>query len=155
MPGRRSSEFCDFITPRANYRVNITVVDSVGPESGTIPTIDTRDGPNTNVGLGQGSTASYGRNAQLDLAFIVADFTSLTYEIWLKATLDRAELSTVAPPTAPTLPSTDEWVLVREDSLTESSLLIVKDIPPGQYKILITELVGTPGAVTIREQHAA
>jgi hypothetical protein len=86
----------------------------------------------------------------------VATFTNLTYELWLKATLDRAELSTATPPVDPTpLPSTDVWVLVREDSLTESSLIIVKDIPPGQYKVLITELVGTPGAVTIREQHAA
>jgi hypothetical protein len=98
--------------------------------------------------------AQYGRNAQLDLSVLVQGFTSVTLELWLKGEVEQAELSSSPPPAPLTLPATEDWVKVETKVLTASGLWIVKDIPPGKYKILLTAVAGA-GNVHIREQHAA
>jgi hypothetical protein len=156
MPGKRASEQADFVTPRRGYRESLTAVDSGGPQDTGIPTLDTRQGPSAAVGLGQGDVAQYGRNAQLDLAVLVQGFTSVTLELWLKGEVEQAELiEGSSSSTAPlTLPATEDWVKVETKVLTASGLWIVKDIPPGKYKTLLTAVAGS-GNVHIREQHAA
>jgi hypothetical protein len=156
MPGKRASEHADFVTPRRAYRESLVAVDSVGPEDPSIPELDTRGGPSAAVGLGQGDTAQYGRNAQLNLAVIVEGFTSATLEVWLKGEVEQQELivgssSSSAPLT---LPATEDWVKVTSKVFTASELWTIKDGPPGKYKIKLFAVAGS-GNVHIREQHAA
>lgn len=145
MGGKRAVEQGDFVTPRAIYRRDIAAADGSVEDAG-IPELDTRPGPNTSVGLGQGEVNMYGRNAQLDLALILFNFPSATLELWLKAAVERAQLSTdpVEPPLA--LPDTENWVFVADKTIDRSTLWVVKDIPPGVYKVRVGAL--GPGSST-------
>lgn len=158
MPGQRSKDIADFVTPRASYRSNLTAIDGVTAQSDTIDAINTALPPNTSVGLGVGGDSNiYGRNAQIDFALIVEGFSSISVELWLKATVDQAELvdgEDESSSEADVLPATEEWVFVDTKTATKSLMWVVKDIPPGLYKVLFTAKTGT-GNLTIREQHAA
>lgn len=156
MPGKRAVEQADFVTPRRAYRESLTVVDGSGPEDPAVPELLTNRSPTSVVGLGQGDVGQYGRNAQIDLAVIIQGFTSATLELWLKGEVEQQELiigssSSSAPLT---LPTTEDWVKVETKVLTVSSLWIIKDVPPGKYKVLLAAVAGS-GNVHIREQHAA
>ena len=139
MAGKRAVEQGDFVTPRAIYRRDIAAAD--GPvESVNIPELDTREGPNVSVGLGQGEVNMYGRNAQLDLALILTELASVTLELWLKAPIERAELNTTPPEPALNLPDSEDWVFVADKTVARSTLWVVKDIPPGRYKVRVASL---------------
>jgi len=156
MPGKRAVEGGTFITPRATYRVN---VDSVDPsaQDPSIPILDTRAAPNVSVGLGQGDCAQYGQNGQIDFAVILSGFSSVTLELWLLAEVERRELEypgASSSSSSSSLPTTEEWVYVEEKAISKSVLWVVKDIPPGQYKVRVGAVTGS-GELQIREGHAA
>jgi hypothetical protein len=159
MPGQRAKEGGTFVTPRALYRSSLTAVDP-DVESEAIPVLDTSRSPYTPLGLGQGDNAQYGQNGQLDLAVIVEGFSSMTLELWLLAEIEQRELSypddgsSSSSSSSTPWPSTGEWVFVEDKTITKSSLWIVKDIPPGKYKVRVNAISGT-GSCTIRENHAA
>ncbi len=159
MPGKRGPEFGDFVTDFAEYRINIDAADASGPQDATIPSLDTRLGPNQNV-MGAGSDQNqYGRNAQINLAAIVKGFTSVTLQLWVKAEPTRAALQ--APPGSSSSsstpidePTTGLWVKVDEKTVTASAMWAIKDIPPAEYKVLVSAVAGS-GAVSLVECHAA
>jgi hypothetical protein len=165
MPGRRSIEGFDFITPRRDYRVNVTAADS-SVESVTIPVLPTnvsparRNYPGGGGFGGEADSTAYGRNAQLMLALLLEGFTSVDLELWLEATDDEILVqdpssSSISPGTLPVLPTTGAWVRVAAlSTVTFSQLWTVKDIPPGNYKVRVASVSGT-GNISIREQHAA
>jgi hypothetical protein len=159
MPGKRSSENGDFVSQRQIYRRDIEAVDSGGVTDDDIPELNTLSSDyggqvvNNDVNM-------YGRNAQLDLSVITE--VNVTLQVWMKAEIEIEELdyseelgsSSSADP-ALTLPtSTSDWVLVEEKALTQSELWVVKDVPPGKFKVIATAHAGG-GPVHILEQHAA
>lgn len=141
MAGKRAVEQGDFVTPRAIYRRDLVAADG-SVESINIPELDTRPGPNTSVGLGQSEVNMYGRNAQLDLAIILNDVASVTLELWLKAIIDRAQLSTDPVEPALNLPATEDWIFVDSKTVSRSTLWVVKDVPPGVYKVRVDAMSG-------------
>ncbi len=171
MPGQRSKDIADFVSPRAAYRRNLSEADTVGVASESVPVLDTRSAPNRQIGLGVGGdTNMYGRNAQLNLSLIVSGFSSVTVELWLLANIEIKQLGeSVVPPNEDSVPGysdtseeetsdelvddTLEWVFVGSKTITRSSAWTIMDIPPGQYKVMFTALTGT-GFLNIREQHA-
>lgn len=160
MPGKRVPENASYVTPRQDYRVDVAAADSVGAQDPTIPEFDTIPSPNAAIGLGQSdSNLCGGWNAQLNLAVIIQGFSSVDFELWLKAeneakSLQEGSSSSSSSSAGPTLPSTEEWVLVEAKTLTKSSLWIVKSAPPGKYKVRVAAVTGS-GHIQIREQHAA
>lgn len=171
MAGKRSPDYTDFITPRGLYRLNVTEIDegpvptssssggsasSSSSGTGEIPILDTRPGPNSPVGLAQGDVNQYGRNAQIDLFTIVKGFDTVVLQLWLKAEIEKKEAYSGSPPIPPAieLPQTEDWVKMAEKTFTVSSGWVITDIPPGQYRVVLADAVGS-GAVTILEQHAA
>lgn len=155
MAGQRAKENATFLTQRKTYRENIAAADALGPTDVAVSILDTRLGPNDNMGLGGSTrdTNQYAHNAQLNVSIIIEGFTSVTLELWLLAEVDLIQVP--APPAnADPLPTTGEWVLADSNSFGKSSLWVVKDIPPGQYKILVSTVVGA-GNIRLREQHAA
>jgi hypothetical protein len=158
MPGKRSPEFGDFVSQRQIYRRDIDAVDSGGVTDADIPELDTLSSDyggqvvNNDVNM-------YGRNAQLDLAVITG--VNVTLQLWMKAEIETEELdyseelgsSSSADP-ALTLPGTGDWVFVEEKVLTRSELWVVKDVPPGKFKVIATAHAGG-GPVHVLEQHAA
>jgi hypothetical protein len=159
MPGKRSSENGDFVSQRRIYRRDIDAVDSGGAKDDNIPVLNTLSSDyggqvvNNDVNM-------YGRNAQLDLAVITE--VNVTLQVWMKAEIEVEELdyseelgsSSSADP-ALTLPTaTEDWVLVEQQAFTQSGLWVVKDVPPGKFKVIASAHAG--GApVHILEQHAA
>ena len=158
MPGKRTPYGqSDYVTERAIYRANLTAVDTAGPQDTAVPVLDTSASPYFSVGMGQSDSAEYGRNAQLDLALLLKGFTAATLQVWLQATVDiKTAYPQGAPPTPIVLqlPATLNWLKVEEFSVTGSALHVLKDIPPGLYKILVTGVTGS-GYISILEQHAA
>lgn len=156
MPGKRAVEGGTFITPRAMYRADVDAVDP-GAQDPSVPILDTRPAPNVSVGLGQGDVAQYGQNGQIDFAVILSGFSSVTLELWLLAEIERRELEypgASSSSSSSVLPTTEEWVYVGEKVISRSVLWIVKDIPPGQYKVRVSAATGS-GSLQIREGHAA
>jgi hypothetical protein len=159
MPGRRALEGGTFITPRAPYREDITTVDP-SVEDTSIPILDTSKSPNEVVGLGQSDWAQYGQNGQMDLALIVEGFSSVTVQLWLQAEIEQRGLQPSAPASSSSssssssYPTTGEWVYVGDKTVDKSTLWIVKDTPPGKYKVRVSAVSGS-GSVRIRESHAA
>ena len=143
MPGKRGLEACDFVTNRRDYRL----IDAVDADVDSVPVLDSRIPENGYTDVSQDRN-QYGRNAQLNLACIMEGFTDVTLQLWLKAELETytASSSSGSP--------VDEWVFVEEKVVDKSTLWIVKDVPPGQYRVVATAVTGS-GEVTIREQHAA
>lgn len=154
MPGKRVTEASDFVTPRQVYREDIIAVDSGGVTDTDIPILNSKELANQRQGLGQSDVAQYGRNAQMNLACIVEGFTSLTMQLWLWADVELPLEQGTSSSSYGVLPTTEEWVHVVEKTITKSELWVVKDIPPGQYKIIVTAKTGS-GHLQIREQHAA
>ena len=155
MPGNRSSENGDFVTPRAAYR-EVTAADASGATDTDVPVLDTRRGEVSTTG--QAPASYYGRNAQIDVAAIFGTgVTSATLQLWLLAEIERVE-----PQTPEELASSssssgvdDEWVQAGVDqAITGSALVVFKDIPPGQYKVLVSAFGGT-GTLVLRTQYAA
>lgn len=157
MPGKRAIEGGTFLTPRALYRSNITSVDPSVEDLG-VPILDTSKAPGYAVGLGQSDFAQYGHNAQLDLAVIIDGFTSVTLEAWLFAEIEQREFnpepSSSSSSSSSSMPATGEWVFVVDKTLSKSSLWVLRDIPPGKYKVRVSAVSGS-GAIHIRENHAA
>ncbi len=161
MPGKRVPDTASYVTPRQDYRAGLTAADSVTVEDPAIPVLDTVPSPNAGIGLGQSDSNLYGGwNAQLNLAIIIKGFSSVDFELWLKAenearTLQESGSSSSSSSSAgPDLPATEDWVLVETKTLTKSGLWIVKSAPPGKYKVRVAAATGS-GAIQIREQHAA
>lgn len=155
MPGQRSKAFADFVTPRALYRNGLTTNDTSGPQDVTVPSFDTREGPNSIVGSTDSS--QYGRNAQIDVAAIVKGFSAVTLELWLKADVEETDAVTEGASSSSVsedLPATLNWVLAATVNLTKSQLWVVKDIPPGEYKVLFTAKTGS-GNLVLLQQHAS
>ena len=168
MPGKRATEQADFVTPRVVYRDGIDTIDTDVLDT-TIPILDTNLPPSIVVGLGQADVNQYGRNAQIDLAILLGSATgssssggsfSVTLELWLKAEIEGERLrskDSLSPSSSSSssprpLPATEDWVFVATQTFTRSTLWVVKDIPPGKYKVLATAV---SGRTTILEQHAA
>ena len=134
-------------------------VDDINDPS--IPILDTRPGPYSNV-MGASDNNQYGRNAIINLAFILAGVTKVDVEVWLNAEPTRPKLSTDAPAGSSSSSSSSSssasptgfWVLV--NALTvgpESTFFVVEGIPPGEYKLKVKNLTG--GNLSIIEGHAA
>jgi hypothetical protein len=161
MPGKRGPEFGDFVTPFDEYRMGVAAADAgLGGDDSAIPILDTRGGPNANV-IGQGSDENqYGRNAQIGLGILLdSGLSSVKMKVWLNVQPTRPKLTT--PPVGSSSSSSSSsgpgswWVVVVDEfSVAESSFVTIADIPPGQYKVEITEVTGT-GTVSIVESHAA
>jgi len=149
----------DFVTSFDEYRMDIAAVDTGGPENPSIPILDTRPGPNANVGLGQADINQYGRNAQLDIGLILNGLSSVKVTLWLLAEPNRAKLQSATAGSSSSSssssgPATGWWVKVEDKTVSTSSLWVVKDIPPGQYRIEVNTLTGG-GTLSIVEGHAA
>jgi len=162
MPGKRVQGEADFITPRRIYREVISAVDP-SIESLAIPILDTRETANQrasgpNAGF---DTPQYGRNAQINLAVLMSGFTSVTLQLWLLAEEEQDDLtepfgsSSSSSSSSFSLSATDEWVKAAQKDFTGPELWVVKDIPPGQYKVRMSAASGGPGQVQLREQYAA
>jgi hypothetical protein len=153
MPGKRVTETSDFITPRRVYREDVVDVDS-GVTDVDVPILDGQELASHRQGLGQSDIAQYGRNAQLDLACILEGFSSVTMQLWLWAEVELPLEQGTSSSSYGVLPTSEEWVYVAEKTISKSELWVVKDIPPGQYKVIVTSKTGS-GHLQIREQHAA
>lgn len=154
MPGNRASENGDYVTPRAAYR-EVSAVDSPAlPTSTGISVLDTRE--KLEASTGQATPAWYGRNAQLSIAALIEGFTSVTLQLWLLAELEQREAQTEEEASSSSSASvSSEWVKAATDkTITASELWVVKDVPPGQYKIVVSAVAGS-GTLVLREQHAA
>jgi len=154
MAGNRASENGDFVTPRAAYRT-LSVADTGGPTDAGIPVINTRLYEVTPGGSELGSY--YGRNAQINVAAILEGLSSATLQLWLKAVIEKQVLidSEASSSSSSSAGPASEWVKVGSDTvLTVSGLVTYKDIPPGEYKVVVTALAGG-GDLYLREQHAA
>ena len=159
MPGKRTVEGADYVTRRSAYRSELTAADAGGPQDLSIPELDTEVAPSVGIGLGQSDVNQYGRNAQINMAIIVEGFSSVTIEAWMKADITTEDLtyegsSSSSSSAAATLPATEEWVKVDEKVVAASALWVVKDVPPGQYKFLVSAVTGS-GHIQLREQHAS
>lgn len=161
MPGKRTCEYADFVTPFAEYRMNVEAADAVPVQDPAIPALDTREGPYANVGLGQVDVNQYGRDAKIDLAVIIAGCSAVELELWLNAEPTRVKLSSSVPSGSSSSSSssssspTDLWVKVAEKTFgAVSELWIVSDIPPGEYKVRVVSITGG-GNVSLIEGHAA
>ena len=157
MPGKRSSENGSFVTQRALYRRDVSEVEVVTDPD--IPILDTLASGYGNQ-VENNDVNMYGRNAQLDLAVIVASAGG-TLQLWMKAEIETEELSdpdavesssSSGDDTALELPATEDWVFVEEKAFTRSELWIVKDVPPGKFKVI---MIANTGVIHILEQHAA
>jgi hypothetical protein len=153
MPGKRTQDNADFVTPRRIYRAEVIAVDPTA-ENVAIPILDTRSGPNTSVGGGQSDNNQVGKSGQLNLAVLINAFTSVTLQIWQQAEVEQAELSSAPPPPAMTLPATANWMKTHEKVFTGSELWIVPGLSPGKLKVRVSAVVGA-GQIQMLEQHAA
>lgn len=158
MPGQRAKEGATFVTRRAAYRI-ITAVDGAGVIDPSIPILDTRGAGQMTVGLSNGDTNQYGKDARIMVAAIPSGFSNVTLQLWLRAIDDQYELrdanaSSSSSSSSP-LPATEDWVLAEQKTGIGGPVLwVAKDIPPGEYKIVMSAATGS-GYVILREQHAA
>lgn len=162
--GKRPVEQGTYISPRALYRDDIKILDTDVTSAG-IPVLDTRPGPNAFViPAGQANTDvnMYGKDARINLAVLPGSVTTVTLQLWLLADLTAPHLKSATTSSSsssgvPHLPATGQWVQVASKVITGPSLWTITDIPPGQYKVLLTAWTGNGGSsfVTIEEQHAA
>lgn len=157
MAGKRAVEGATYVTPRVVYRNNITVAGETDPTSNSIPVLDTTLPPNVNIGLGQADGNQYGKDARIMISALVQGWTSVTLDLWMLADIQGASLNTNPPPT-PTLPTSPpgSWIKVASQVITASNFWILKDIPPGQYKVLLNAASGGAGQfLTLLAQYAA
>lgn len=159
--GKRPVEQGTFITPRALYRDNLVALDTDVTSVG-IPTLDTRPGPNGFlIPVGQVNTDCnmYGKDARINLAVYPSAVGTVTLQLWLYADLTQPRTTSASTPPVvpPTLPTTGYWTQVASKVITGPSLWAITDIPPGEYKVLLTAWTGSGSSsfVTLAEQHAA
>lgn len=158
MPGQRAKEGATYITRRAHYRT-VLVVDAAGVIDPSIPILETGGAGQATVGLSNGDLNQYGKDARILFAVIPSGFTNLTLQLWLRAPEDQeytrnANLSSSSSSMS-SLPATEDWVLVEQKTGISSPVLwVAKDIPPGEYKVVMSAATGS-GYVILREQHAA
>ena len=154
MPGQRDKAGgADYVTPRRTFRENITLADP-SVEDVSIEILDTTLVGHKRVGVGQNDISMYGRNCQLNLDLILKGFTSVDLQLWLWAAEEIELVGVSVSSPAADLPVTEEWVKVEDKTITESTHWVVKDIPPGKYKVRVDAVSGA-GSLTVREQHAA
>lgn len=145
MSGARAIENGDSLTPRCEYRVAVIAADADDPTNVAIPILDTRVGQLNYDLVAQPSY--YGRNAQLDIcAWFSAGTKTATLKIYLLAEVELKE--------TPQPDVVVRWVLAATVGITANSLNVVKDLPPGQYKILVTAL-GSSASLDLLTQYAA
>jgi hypothetical protein len=157
MPGQRAKEGATYVTRRAPYRT-VLAVDAAGVVDPSIPILDTGAGGQSTVGLSNGDTNQYGKDARILVAVIPSGFTNITLQLWLRAPVDQEYLrdadSSSSSSSGSSLPATDEWVLAEQKTGISSPVLwVAKDIPPGEYKIVMSAATGS-GYAILREQHA-
>lgn len=149
MRGNRSSENGDHITSRSVYRDNIETADEASSSPGNVAVNDDDDIPilDTRTDAETGNSSYYGRNCQLNLSVLLEGFTGASLEIYIKCSSETAEEEEVTVE--------NHWALIDDGtiSLTQSTHLIFKDLPPGEYKVKVADVDGT-GTLTILEQHA-
>jgi hypothetical protein len=158
MPGKRSSENGDFVSQRRIYRRDIDAADS-GVTDADIPVLNTL-GSDYGGQVANNDKNMYGRNAQLNLAVITE--VNVTLQVWMKAEIEVSGLdyseelgsSSSADPALDLPTATEDWVLAAQQSFTGSELWVVKDIPPGKFKVIASAHAGG-SPVHILEQHAA
>lgn len=159
MPGKRGPEFGDFVTEFDEYRMNVVAADTADIDDPSIPILDTRPGPNRNV-IGQGSDGNqYGRNAQIGLGILLdSGISSAKFKLWVLVAPTRPVLTQASASSSSSSSSSGPvswWAVAKpEFTVSESSYVVVKDIPPGQYKLEVTELNGS-GTLSVVESHAA
>jgi hypothetical protein len=161
MPGKRGPEFGDFVTDFDEYRMNVVAADTADIDDPSIPILDTRPGPNRNV-VGQGSDNNqYGRNAQIGLGILLdSGISSAKFKLWVlveptRAVLTQAGASGSSSSSSSSAGPVSWWAVAKSEfTVAESSYVVIKDIPPGQYKLEVTELNGS-GTLSVVESHAA
>ncbi len=163
MPGQ-TGQNSDFVTPIAPYRLCLTDPDSSVNDVTEI--IDTTPGPNAQLitpssrNPNQPATQPnhYGRNAQLSIVSIIQGFSEVKIQLWMngEATLRNPVTPEESSSSAEgcDAPATGDWIFVEERTLARSALSVFKDIPPNQYKVVVSAKTGT-GTITLREFHAA
>lgn len=157
MAGNRALEAGDYITPRFIYRLDVAT-EADDPDSGAIEVLDTRLKAR-NYNPGDEVFSNYGRNAQINVAaFLRGGASAATLKLYVKAEVElqqarTAESLSSSSSSSSSGPSGTEWVLVETKALTVNELWVIKDIPPGKYKILATSVTG--GTVELRTQWAA
>jgi hypothetical protein len=135
--------------------------DTADIDDPAIPILDTRPGPNRNV-VGQGSDNNqYGRNAQIGFGILLdSGISSAKFKLWVlveptRAVLTQAGASGGSSSSSSSAGPASWWAVAKSEfTVSESSYVVVKDIPPGQYKLEVTALNGA-GALSVVESHAA
>ena len=166
MGGQNNQYMADYVTARRLYRQYINAADSpADPTNAAVPVLNTAIAANLNMGLAPNACSKYGRNAQLDVAVIKSGTGKLTLDLWLLANVQGKDVTPAVPPVPPESSSSssdsypctgkyEDWVLVESKDFTVSALWVVKDIPPGLYKI-VASTVPNGECVKLLEQHAA
>lgn len=151
MPGNRSSENGNHITPRKYYRRNLTTAES-DPTDASIPILDTRY---YDVGYGDQSLSFYGIG-QINVSILLGDLiNSVTIGLYMLSSDEELKTDGGSSTSSSSgAPDVNSWVLVGTRTVTASALWLVEGVPPGQYKVLVTAIDGG-GAVDLMTQHAA
>ena len=84
-----------------------------------------------------GNRARQGNNAVLALAVFLTDVTSVTFQLHFNAV---EEIEGNAGPVEE--PARGGYMFLEEITITANELILRKDWPAGEYKILVTALVG-------------
>jgi len=167
--GRKTEYDATFLTSRAAYRTGVDAVDEFGPNDASIGEINlTQDGAMLLQNKAAGTAdrkgaAGRGYNAHLELYVLLnvagADCSSVelptdneylvdgivtdsacyaTLRVWVNAALDGA--------------TQRRWALVHEQSALCDTLIPLRDIPAGIYKVTVDDL-SAGCTVDILEQH--
>src|SRR3954468_1724001 len=96
MPGKRTPENADYMSPCAYYRERVQAADS-GPTDAGVAILDTTVSPHAGLGLGQSDHPLYGRNAQLNFSIILSTGMAGTFDLWKKAVIEQDYLEDNTP----------------------------------------------------------
>lgn len=149
MPGARDPRG-GFVTNRVLYRANIVGVDTLGADDPTIPILDTRD---VLVGPHNSEHNNHGGDARIFAAVLMCNVLEAHIGIWMKAETDPAGSSSQTVSSSSSVTECSDWVMVSETVITTSYLIRELNIPPGQYKIIVSYMDGN-GSIEIRTQYA-
>lgn len=170
MPGSKQSSDHTYLTPRRLYREAITAADAVAPSSSTIPAIrldyvtnSTRIDPQGGAMVESLRPADRAYNGHLELyvkfaaeveariqSAVLANGSATAHAnvlVWVNSTPQAADY------TGADLDEADgAWHLVHVQSVTCHTLITLRDIPAGQYKVTVDFI--TPGkTLSILEAH--
>lgn len=150
------------MTPRRNYRLDITVADA-----GVLAVEETLDLENlqdvTNPSRDGGNI--YGHNLVLFIYALMAGFSAVTIQLWIKAEVqaiprgvdpNAPSSSSSSSPSESSLPppGTEDWALVDSRAISSSQMLRFGGLTPGKYRVVVSAATGGPGQIDIREQHS-